>query len=61
MTENPTPKYGIGDRVEIPHRKLVGEIFDREYSDDNESWIYFINLDTERMNTVVYQEKSLNQ
>lgn len=61
MTENPTPKYNIGDRVEVPHRKLEGEIFDREYSDANGSWIYFITLEKGRIQTAAYQEKSLKQ
>lgn len=56
---NPTPEYNTGDRIEIPHRRIEGEIIYRSYNESNEAWIYRV-LD-ERDNVGLYQEKNLEQ
>lgn len=57
---NPTPEYQIGDSVTVPARRMTGEIFHREYSESNESWLYSIRLDNGEMDVAIYQEKNIN-
>lgn len=58
---SPTPKYNIGDRVEIPHRNTHGEVSERWWSDDNNSWIYRVYRADGDRRVKIYQEKNLSQ
>jgi len=58
---NATPKYNKGDRVEVPHRQVNGEIIERWFNQANDSWIYRVIMHSEDVGTGIYQEKNLEQ
>lgn len=58
---NPTPKYNVGDLVEVSHKKTEGEIVSRSYSEENNSWIYQIYRADGDRQIGVYQEKNISQ
>lgn len=59
--DSPTPKYDIGDKVQIPHKKTEAVIDARWYSEQNGSWIYRVYRVKGDRRIKAYQEKNLSQ
>jgi len=57
--EKPTPQYHPGDIVDVPVRRCKGEIVERMYNDENDSWLYRVYRADGDRQIGIYQEKNI--
>jgi len=59
-TSRATPKYNLGDRVEVPARKSEGTVDHRWYSEE-QGWLYQVYRAGGDRQIGIYRERDLTQ
>lgn len=59
-TNRPTPKYNLGDRVEVPARKAEGTV-DYRWHNDEHGWLYQVYRAGGDKQIGIYRERELKQ